>query len=552
MAEARGPRGATFEPLVLPPLGAGPHVFLSGPMAVGKSTVGPLVAAALGRPFVDLDREIEARGGASVAEIFRARGAAAFRALEATVVGEVAARAEPHVVALGGGSVSVASVRGTIAARGTIVTLVADPATLAARAGGERPLLLGAATEAEKAERLAEIIAARSDAYAESNLVLDVGVDPPEVVASAIVRALPHAPMLVALGARSYGVYVEDGVIARVGGLLFDAGARHRVLVVTDTNAAVHADHARASLASAGLEVAVLELPPGEEHKTVRSLEAIWDAALAHGVDRRGAIVGVGGGVVLDVAGFAAATLARGVRWVAVPTTLLAMVDAAVGGKTAIDRPGGKNLVGAIHQPALVAVDPSVLSSLPDRTLRAGLAEVVKCAWIAGEAELAALEASAERLVRRDPEALAAALEMGLRVKARIVAFDEHEAHARLALNLGHTIGHALEAASGYALPHGEAVSLGLVAAHRVARALGRGGPRDEARSVALLARLGLPVDLEAAGIADPALAAFVARDKKVGAGLLRFVLPEAPGILCIARLEPNRALEAARGAAPA
>lgn len=538
----------TLEPLVLPPLEAGPHVFLSGPMAVGKSTVLPLVAARLGQPFVDLDREIEARAGTSVAELFHTRGEAAFRALETEVVAAVAARTQPTVIALGGGTVTSEPARRVVSSRGVVVTLVAEPSVLARRAGDARPLLRGATSESERAARLGELCLARAAAYAEANVELDVGTDAPDVVADAIVAELREAPIVVPLAERAYRIRIGEGELDRVGARVTGLGVRGRVLVATDENARAYADRVAAALAAADLEPHVHALAPGEEHKTVRSLEALWDAALGHGVDRKGAIVAVGGGVALDVAGLAAATLLRGVRWVAVPTTLLSMVDAAVGGKTAIDRPQGKNLVGALHQPSLVVVDPSVLATLPDRAFVAGLAEVVKCAWIAGEAALARLEADAGALVAREPVALRAALELALRVKARIVAHDERETHARLALNLGHTIGHALEAASGYTLPHGEAVALGLRAAHRVARALGAGGATDEARTVALLGRLGLPTDLSAAGLGGTGLERFVASDKKASAGHVRFVVPRAPGALALALMRPADAVAAARG----
>lgn len=529
-------------PLELPPLGAGPHVFLSGPMAVGKSTVAPLLAARLGRPHLDLDREVEARAGATVGAIFRDRGEPAFRALELETLRALAARDAPTVFALGGGTVVCDEARRLALSRGTVVTLRGAAAELARRAGSERPLLAGAPDEAARARRLESLVHERRAAYAESHVVVDARERSPDEIAEALVVELGRAPVLVALGERSYRATVAPGELGRVGPLLLHAGARGAVLCVTDENVRAYAAVVAASLVEAGFSTATVVLPPGEVFKNVRSLETIWDAAIAHGVDRHGALVAVGGGVVGDVTGMAAATLMRGVRWAQVPTTSLSMVDAAVGGKTAIDRPEGKNLVGAFHQPSLVVIDPDTLATLPPREYRAGLAEVLKCAWIAGEAEVAALEAAAGDLVRRDGRAIRDAIATALRVKARIVAHDEREEHARLALNLGHTLGHALETASGLELLHGEAVALGLLAAHRVATRLGHGG--DEPRAERLVRGLGLPTSTS---LWDAHLETLVGRDKKSAGRAVRFVVPRRPGELATVALRADEVVALGR-----
>jgi 3-dehydroquinate synthase len=247
------------------------------------------------------------------------------------------------------------------------------------------------------------------------------------------------------------------------------------------------------------------------------------------GVDRSSLVIGIGGGVVGDLAGFAAATLLRGVRVAHVPTTLLAMVDSAIGGKTGFDTRHGKNLVGAFHQPSFVLSDTHILSSLPRDERRAGLAEVVKSAWIDGDAAVAQLEADADALIRDDEEATTRAIRMAAQLKARIVTEDERETDLRACLNLGHTLAHAIEASSGYAgIRHGEAVSIGMVAASRVAVRTGRMQAQDAERVRALLDKLGLPTQVEPF-LSDRVLS-FISADKKRTGAKVSFVAPGAPG----------------------
>jgi 3-dehydroquinate synthase len=276
--------------------------------------------------------------------------------------------------------------------------------------------------------------------------------------------------------------------------------------------------------------VIAVSLPPGEAHKDLRSIETIWSAALGGGIDRGGIVIAIGGGVVGDLAGFAASTLLRGVALGQVPTSLLAMVDSSVGGKTGFDRAEGKNLIGTFHQPRFVLCDVDALATLDRAERIAGLAEVVKSAWIEGEGAVAALERDAEALASGDPEATIDAVRAAVSLKARIVEGDEREGGARALLNLGHTLGHAMEAASGWSMRHGEAVARGMIAAIRVSRALGRATAEDEARLTQLLGRVGLPRDPETH--LTPGALRFVGADKKRRGDALRFVLPGAPGSL--------------------
>ena len=511
------------------------HVFLSGPMGAGKSTVGPLVAAQLGCAFVDLDASIERETGMRIAEIFRSRGEATFRRLEADVVRRLVGHDARGVFALGGGTVEDPDTRAFLLDRGVLVTLTAPLETLLARATSDargpaasRPLLAGDAPQAA----LARILERRLDAYGEAHRVLDTSRAAPDEIARAIVRHLAEdeGSLCVRLGRRSYRVAVSRGGAARLGASLetLSGGTPSRLVVVTDANVRALAER---WLSTSGLPRTWVELEPGEAHKTIASVERIWDAALGAHVDRQALVVAVGGGVVGDLAGFAAATLLRGVRFVQVPTTLLAMVDSSVGGKTGIDRAEGKNLVGAFHQPSLVVCDVDALRTLPLRELRSAMAEIVKTAWIQGEVDVAALEADAEVLLAQGEPGDAArerAIVRSLRTKARIVALDETEQGPRRWLNLGHTLGHVVEAASGYALGHGEAVAIGLVAAMRISAALGRASAAEVTRMERLLTRLGLDTRWPSTPLAE--VERRLASDKKSEGRAVRFVVAGAPG----------------------
>jgi shikimate kinase/3-dehydroquinate synthase len=496
-------------------------------MASGKSTVAPLLARSLGVPSLDLDQLIEARAGVSVAELFAQRGEAGFRAVEAEVLRELlASPSDGAVVALGGGTVVSRELRHTLLDAGVLVTLDAEDAVLAARVGDghARPLLAGRAP----AQVIGALREARRDAYAECHARIDTGGRSPEHVAGLVAALASETRLVVPLGARSYRVEIGEGLRHRLPQRAQECARGARVLVTDVTVGALWGAETHVSL---GAEPPLIEvvLDAGEPAKNLASVEKIWNAALAAGVDRDACVVALGGGVVGDVAGFAASTLLRGLAFGQVPTTLLAMVDSSVGGKTAIDRAEGKNLIGAFHQPRFVLCDVAYLATLPAADRVAGLGEVVKCALLAGEVELAALERDAAALTLGDAAATTRAIRMAVALKAKIVADDEHELTGkRVLLNLGHTLGHALEAESRFALRHGEAVALGVIAALRVAESLALGRAELRERVVRLLVALGLPTDLDPR--LGPGTFSWLAQDKKRAAGKVRFVVPVAPG----------------------
>ncbi len=332
---------------------------------------------------------------------------------------------------------------------------------------------------------------------------------------------------------RSYDIHCGSGLLGTVGGLVEAAGGRRAVVVADAAVAGTHAARTTDSLIAAGVAVQSLTVPSGEGSKSLAALGTLWDAMAELAVDRGTHIVAVGGGVVGDLAGFAAASFARGLSLWHVPTTLVAQVDSAIGGKTGINLAGGKNLVGAFWQPRGVVADIDTLGTLPEREYLSGLAEVVKYGVILAPSFFAWLEANAGLLRDREHAALAHAVERSAAIKAGVVEQDEREILGlRAALNYGHTFAHAYETALGYGtLLHGEAVSIGMTRAARLAEAMGRIQGDVVARQDRLLAALGLPVSHAGLGSLDSdLLLAIMGRDKKAEAGRLRFVLPSRLG----------------------
>jgi 3-dehydroquinate synthase len=335
----------------------------------------------------------------------------------------------------------------------------------------------------------------------------------------------------VKLGSRSYRIEIGTGNLAELGSKVSQWCRLSHAAVITDANVEKpHATAAAESLASAGATVDILTVPPGESSKSIDSADTLWNQLLGAGADRKTVVVAVGGGVVGDLAGFVAATFARGVPLVQVPTTLLAQVDSSVGGKVGVNLAKAKNMVGAFWQPAGVLIDTGVLATLPEREFRSGLAEVVKYGVILDAEFFAYLEAHAAELAARDPAVLEHVITRSCRLKADVVEGDEREESGlRAVLNYGHTYCHALESVTGYGTYlHGEAVSIGMLCASRLAEQLGRVDRPFTQRQRNLLEKLGLPVDFPAVD-ADAILAA-MSHDKKVEHGRLRFVLPSRMG----------------------
>jgi len=356
--------------------------------------------------------------------------------------------------------------------------------------------------------------------------------------------------LTVALAERSYPIHIGTGLIARAE-LIVAHLAQPRVAVVTNPVVGeLYLESLSNALQKAGVAVVPVILPDGESHKTWETLNIVFDRLLEQRCERKTTLIALGGGVIGDVTGFAAAVYLRGVPFIQVPTTLLAQVDSSVGGKTGINHPLGKNMIGAFHQPRLVLADIDTLQSLPDRELAAGLAEVIKYGLIRDVAFMSWLENNMDQLVARDAQALAYAVRRSCELKAQIVSEDEREADVRALLNLGHTFGHAIEAGLGFGTwLHGEAVAAGSVLAARMSRRMGLINDRDVARAIELFKRAGLPTEAPDLGVAR--YLDLMGMDKKVEQGRLRLVLLEQIGKAFVTSQFPQEALEEVLASAP-
>ena len=511
------------------------NIVLTGFMGTGKTTVGREVARRMGRTFVDMDAEIEVRAGKSTPRIFAEDGEVAFRRTEVALCEELSTQ-EDLVIATGGGALVNPVNRGVMMRNGTVICLNAAPDEILRRVSGNsaRPLLDAADPRAE-IERLLEL---RREAYRAIPWQIDTTGLSVEEIAERVVEIAGVITLPVRYPGGEYPIHIGDGLLAHVGGALRASGVPEgsRVAVVSNPVVApLYGAHVEAALRSAGFQPFACSIPDGEQHKTPATVAALYDQFLANGLDRSGTVLSLGGGVTGDVAGFAAATFMRGVRFVQVPTTLLAMVDASVGGKTGVDLPQGKNLVGAFKQPALVVVDPAVLATLPAEEIRSGMAEVIKHGVIGAPDLFAELEAGA----CHSPFAIRhSQIARALRVKIAIVEEDPFEQGRRAVLNLGHTVGHALERLSGFSLRHGEAVSIGMVAAARIAVELGRADLLLAYRIEAVLAAWWLPV--RCPPFDADAIWEAMAHDKKRRGRSLRWVLPHAIGEVEIVESVPR------------
>jgi len=353
------------------------------------------------------------------------------------------------------------------------------------------------------------------------------------------------------LGDRAYPIEIGGGLIERCGALLREAMPSDRAIVLTDEHvAALHLERFQTALAGAGIEAETIILPPGEATKSFAQLSAVLDRMLEHGLERKTTVIAFGGGVIGDLAGFVAAIALRGVPFIQVPTTLLAQVDSSVGGKTAINVPAGKNLVGAFYQPKLVIADTAVLDTLPRRELLAGYAEVVKYGALGDRTFFEWLEGNGKNLLAGDSAARAYAVARCCEMKAEVVTRDERESGVRALLNLGHTFGHALESRTGYGpdLLHGEAVGMGMVMAFDLSVRLGYCTGQDAERFRRHLADVGMrlsPLDVDGVAWEADDLVRRMAKDKKVEDGKLTFILARSLGDAFITQDVPETDLRA-------
>jgi 3-dehydroquinate synthetase/shikimate kinase len=477
-----------------------PALVFIGFMGAGKTSAARAAAGVLGVRAIDADHEIERRLGTTIEAYFESHGEAAFRALEEEVVCGLLERPAAPVLSLGGGAVTSERVR-ALMARHTVVLLDVDIETAWRRAGNKRRPL------ARDRDRFVALHAERTPLYESlaDAVLADSSRDEVRKAVHALRSIPPGARLLWASAASgSYPVHIGEGLLG--SGFWPVPGRR---FVITDS--------AVGALYRVPEAAAELSIPPGEEHKTLTSVERLLRGLAEAGMHHDDHVVALGGGVVGDIGGFCAAIYQRGVKVVQVPTTLVAQVDSAYGGKTGVDLPEGKNYAGAYHQPAAVLVDPATMATLPQAELASGWAEVIKTALIAGGTLWERVRGGAPL----DGDLVLACA----RTKLAVVADDERDAGRRQILNLGHTVGHAIETVTGYRrYRHGEAVGLGLLAALELS---GQAALRAEV--AALLAARGLPTSLDRA-VETGAVVAATRRDKKRRGGRVGFVLVEAPG----------------------
>lgn len=519
------------------------NIVLTGLMGTGKTTVGRLLAERLGRPFVDMDERLEAQAGKPIPRIFTEDGEDAFRQAEQALCVRLA-ETQGQVISTGGGALMDGPCRAAMLQNATVICLLADIDEIVRRvgkdAGDERPLL----SVPDRREALERLWQARKAVYSQIPWQIDTSAAEVAEVAEQIAQIADMRSLAVHPPDEVYEIVIGRGLLKQTGNLIrrFGVPAESRVMVVTnDVVAPLYAEAVEKALAGAGYRSFRHVMKDGEEYKTLASLAEIYSACLEAGLGRRDTILALGGGVCGDVAGFAAASYMRGIRFIQVPTTLLAMVDSSVGGKTAVDLPEGKNLAGAFKQPAGVIIDPLVLGTLAGRELHAGMAEMIKHALIGDAGFFARLE--------EDPvedwwqgDDVGDWLARTLDVKIKIVDEDPFEHGRRALLNCGHTIGHGVESVSGYSLKHGEAVSIGLVAETLLAEHCGIARAGLEQRLEALLRRWQLPTRIPAYPAAD--IWRVMGFDKKKQDQTLRFALADAIGSAGIVDSIPPEAVQ--------
>ncbi|MGB2910435.1 MAG: 3-dehydroquinate synthase [Anaerolineales bacterium] len=492
-------------------------IFIYGPPGSGKSSLGRRLAQELRLSFVDLDETVTIQSGMAIVDIFNQEGEASFRERERALLEDVVNEGA-DVVALGGGALLDAHNRSLVESRGIVLCLTASEKKLLDRLSvdeNERPLI-----SENVPMRLKALLEDRVEHYASFQLKLNTTELPFE---SLIWRALVMLGMFHVTGmGEGYDVRVGMGGINHLGDALTLRGLHGPVVIVSDNNVAeYYLDQAINTLENSGYAVQSAVCPAGEEYKTIGTVETLWNVFLDAGLERRSTVVALGGGVMGDLAGFAAATYKRGVPWVVVPTSLLAMCDASLGGKTGADLPQGKNLIGAFHPPDLVFIDPATLGTLPEEELRNGMAEVVKHGIIGdpGLFEVCnlgweALKDNWDEIIRR-----------AIAVKVQVIQNDPYEKGERAVLNLGHTLGHAIEAVLNYKIRHGEAVSIGMVASARLAVRLGIAERGMEAIIRETLQGLRLPTEIPG-GIDRERLRDVMMLDKKRASGKIQMIMP--------------------------
>jgi 3-dehydroquinate synthase len=569
------------------------NIILTGFSGTGKSLVAKEVAQRLNWNFIDIDDEIVKLAGKPIAEIFQPDGEKRFRELERQML-EKACQGGQSVIAIGGGAIVDHQNYELLAKSGLIICLEARPETIYQRlfpeitceSGPEaRPLL----ADDNPLERITQLKASRQPYYAKSDWTIHTDNLSISEVAEEVVRgwrllrrfaprndkerahnhkrkAFSLSPSSspfkgeelkpgneidkdiaceVKTATESYPVFVGWGLLGKLGDKMKQAGLSGTVTIISDTDVfSIYGQRVGSVLQNAGLVVNSLVVPPGETSKSIDSATKVYDFLVEHRVERHDILVALGGGMVGDLAGFVAATFLRGIPWIQVPTSLVAMVDASIGGKVAVNHPQGKNLIGAFYQPSFVLADVQTLTSLPQRELSSGWAEVIKHGLILDKGYFGFLEANVDKLIKLEPNITAQAIARSAAIKAQVVSEDEKERGRRTILNYGHTIAHGLEAATRYSrFLHGEAVSIGMMGAAKLSQRLNLLPMGMVERQQALLGRFGLPISFSKLDLAEVTRA--MELDKKMRGKAIRWVLLSGIGEAIIRSDVPQHEVEA-------
>ncbi len=517
------------------------NIILTGFMGTGKTSVGRLLARRLSCPFIDTDDVIEREEGVSISEIFRELGEGYFRRVEKETIKRLSGKMGV-IIATGGGAIIDHDNLKILKASGTLISLMASPEEILKRVEGDttRPLL----SDKDRMTAIKRLMQERERFYKKADIVIDTTGKGVEEVASEIVERLglkeTQTYIEVGLGDRSYPIYFLYHQFKNIGSLLRHYGLYKKVAIVTNPTVwSLYGDRVFDSIKDADFEPVLIKIPDGERFKRLKWISHIYDRMLEHRMDRNSSVIALGGGVIGDMAGFAAATYMRGVPYVQIPTTLLSQVDSSVGGKTGVNHPKGKNMIGAFYQPCLVLIDTGFLDTLKPRELRAGLAEVVKYGVIKDRALFEFLEDNYKEILKLDRDAILHIVRRSCEIKARIVEEDEREKGIRAILNFGHTFGHAIESITGYRrFRHGESISIGMVMAAELSKNLGLCGDDVPERIESLLLNFGLPV--KPPPISTDEFEEAMRLDKKVLREQQRFILVRDIGDVVIREIAPG------------
>ncbi len=517
------------------------NIILVGMMGAGKTTIGKALAHALNREFVDSDHEIQERTGVKIPVIFEIEGESGFRKRETEVLTELVQK-KNIILATGGGAVLSEENRELLRRHGIVIYLRASVNDLYRRTKHDknRPLL----QTHNVFERLNELYIQRDTHYrSTAHIIIDSGKQGVRYLIQKLINKLSTinpdtleyddryntmqtitVDFTPSSEKRNYPIHIGHGILARIDLILSCMPQKRAAIVSNTTVAPLYLEKLQSALEKHGVSCVPIVIPDGEAHKNWETLNHIYDVLLKNHCERNTTIIALGGGVVGDLTGFAAATYLRGVPFIQIPTTLLAQVDSSVGGKTGINHELGKNMIGAFYQPRMVLTDSATLNTLPDRELRAGLAEIIKYGLIRDPAFFEWLEQNMHRLLARDAATLNEAIQRSCENKAEIVAADEKERGVRALLNLGHTFGHAIENGMGYGVwLHGEAVAAGTVLAAELSRRMKLISETEVSRIRRIFIQAGLPIT--APRMPAEKYLQLMALDKKVDAGKTRFIL---------------------------